>query len=270
VTVNPAATTLTLTSSLNPAPGGSTIAFTVSVQSTAGVPAGSVTLMDGTTVLSLLTLNAAGTATYGTSALAIGTHSLTASYAATGNFAASQAGLSQIVLPPPNFSIAPSGSLTLVTQHHGPISIAVIPLNGFSGDVTLSCGTLPPFATCEWGSAELTSASVTVSGGQASTQLIIDTSAVLGYEASSRSSGTTAGRIALAGLAFPVFCLLYRRRKRAIRLALCVLTLLSVLNLTGCDIKYPGSTPPGTYSIQISGTSGTLQNSAVLTLVVTN
>lgn len=270
ITVNPVPTILTLTSNLNPAPPGSTITFTVSAQSSAGVPPGSVTLMDGATLLASLPLNAVGTATYSTSTLVIGTHNLTVSLAANGNFAASQAALSQIVVPPPTFSITASGPLTLVTQHHGPITITVTPLYGFSGNVTLNCGTLPPFARCEWGDALLTSTSVSVSGSPASTQLTIETSAVLDYQSSTRPAGAGRTRIALAGLTFPLLCLIYRRRKGAVRLALCVIAGLSVLSLSGCDIKYPGSTPPGTYSITISGASGTTQNSGVLTLIVTN
>jgi hypothetical protein len=214
-------------------------------------------------------LNQAGSATFSTSSLLIGTHSLTASYAGSGNFSGSQDALAQVVLAPPTFTIAASGPLTLVTQHHGPITIAVTPVNGFSGTVALSCGALPPYATCEWASAELTSTSLPVSGGPASVQLVIDTSAVLGYESSSRTSGM-GKRELFAGLLFPVLLLLYRRRRSLGRIAICCLALLSALNLSGCSIKDPGSTPPGTYSITILGTSGTIQSTGTLTLIVTN
>jgi hypothetical protein len=128
---------------------------------------------------------------------------------------------------------------------------------------------LPPYATCEWASAELTSTSLPVSGGPASVQLVIDTSAVLGYESSSRTSGM-GKRELFAGLLFPVLLLLYRRRRSLGRIAICCLALLSALNLSGCSIKDPGSTPPGTYSITILGTSGTIQSTGTLTLIVTN
>jgi hypothetical protein len=270
VTVNPAATALTLSSNLNPAPPGAAIQFTVLVQSSAGMPSGSVTLMDGTTVLSVLTLNT-GTATYSSSTLAIGTHNLTATYAAGGNYAASQAALSQIVLAPPTFSVAPGGPLTLVTQQQGPVTITVTPLNGFSGDVTLSCGPLPEYATCEWGTSLLTSTTLAVSGRPASTQLQIDTSAVLGYEASRRPvPGASGSRFALAGLAVPAVWLLWRRRRGTIRPLICLLVLFAGLALSGCSSKYPGSTPPGTYTVTILASSGNIQNTGILTLVVTN
>jgi hypothetical protein len=276
VRVDPAPSVTTLTSSLNPAPGGASIAFTVVAKSAGGTPAGLVTLADGTAVLAVLALNPAGTATFSTSSLAIGIHNLTASYAGSANFAASQGTLTQAVLAPPTFTITPSGPLTLVTQHHGPIAIAVTPVNEFSGTVTLHCGALPPYATCEWAAAELTSTSIQVAGGPASVQLVIDTSAVLGYESSSRPGARGDGmnlaqrESVFAGLLFPALLLLHRRRRGLSRLAICSVAMFSILNLSGCGVKNPNSTPPGTYTILIDGTSGTIHSTGTLTLIVTN
>jgi hypothetical protein len=75
-----AATTTTLTSSLNPSKSGQQVTFTAKVMSGVGTPAGSVTFKDGTTTLAILPLNASGQATFSTSSLTVGTHSTTASY----------------------------------------------------------------------------------------------------------------------------------------------------------------------------------------------
>jgi ELWxxDGT repeat protein len=86
------ATTTTVTSSANPAVVGTTITFTASVVANApgaGKPTGTVTFKDITTVLGASTLNAAGQATFTTSALAVGTHAITASYAGDTNFLSS-------------------------------------------------------------------------------------------------------------------------------------------------------------------------------------
>ncbi|HYL37987.1 MAG TPA: Ig-like domain-containing protein [Bryobacteraceae bacterium] len=75
-----AATTTSLASSLNPSKSGQTVTFTATVTSGAGTPAGSVTFKDGTTILNTLPLNASGQASFATSALTVGTHSITAVY----------------------------------------------------------------------------------------------------------------------------------------------------------------------------------------------
>jgi ELWxxDGT repeat protein len=91
-TVQKDATTATVTASANPAVLGTTITFTAMVQANspgAGTPTGTVTFLDITTTLGTGTLNAAGQATFTTSALALGTHAISASYGGDNNFLAS-------------------------------------------------------------------------------------------------------------------------------------------------------------------------------------
>ncbi len=73
-----------------------------------------------------------------------------------------------------------------------------------------------------------------------------------------------------AGLLFPALLLLHRRRRGLSRLAICSVAMFSILNLSGCGVKNPNSTPPGTYTILIDGTSGTIHSTGTLTLIVTN
>ena len=100
-TVNQAATSTALASSPNPSTVGQSVTFTatVSVNSPgAGTPTGTVTFFDGTTPLGSAPLNSSGTATFATSALAAGTHAITASYGGDGNFTGStSAALTQTV-----------------------------------------------------------------------------------------------------------------------------------------------------------------------------
>jgi hypothetical protein len=67
---------------------GASVALTATVASTSGTPSGVVTFYSGATALGTGTLNN-GVATLTTTMLPLGTDSLTASYAATGNFGAS-------------------------------------------------------------------------------------------------------------------------------------------------------------------------------------
>jgi glucose/arabinose dehydrogenase len=98
--VNPAATTTTLTSSANPATAGQALTLTARVTPMApgaGTPAGTMTFRDGAAVLGSATL-VNGVATFTTSALAVGNHSLTATYGGDANFSGSTStALSQAV-----------------------------------------------------------------------------------------------------------------------------------------------------------------------------
>jgi autotransporter-associated beta strand protein len=84
-------TTTTLTSSPNPSLAGQQVTFTATVSPNGGspTPTGTVTFFDGTTPLGTATLNGSGVATFGTTALIAGPHSITAVYAGDANFAGS-------------------------------------------------------------------------------------------------------------------------------------------------------------------------------------
>jgi hypothetical protein len=75
-----------LISSLNPAPVGTPVTFTVTLTGNAAVPTGTVQFLDGTNMIGSGTLNASGQASFTTSTLAVGTHPMTAVYAATLDF----------------------------------------------------------------------------------------------------------------------------------------------------------------------------------------
>jgi autotransporter-associated beta strand protein len=98
--VNHASTTTTLTSSLNPSTSGQAVTFTAVVSATApgaGTPTGSVTFMDGTTILGTSSLTA-GRATFQTTTLSVASHQITAVYNGDGNFTGNtSAALTQIV-----------------------------------------------------------------------------------------------------------------------------------------------------------------------------
>jgi len=95
--VEPAATTTTLTSSLNPAPYGQTVTFTAVVASAApAAPSGTVTIKDGKTVLGSASL-VNGQMQISTSLLATGGHTLTATYPGSANFSGSSGSLSQVI-----------------------------------------------------------------------------------------------------------------------------------------------------------------------------
>jgi len=99
LTVNKDTPTVKLISSANPSVARQSITFTASVVPTniALVTTGMVAFADGSNPLGSVTLNANGIATLATSALAAGSHTITAAYSGDGNFNANSGSLVQSV-----------------------------------------------------------------------------------------------------------------------------------------------------------------------------
>ena len=118
-TVDQDAASATVTSSLNPSVYGQSVTFTATVSANSpgsGTPTGTVTFMDGsTTTLDTATLNASGKATFKTSALLAGSHSITVVYGGDTNFKTS----TSAVLKQPVQSSSSSSAAQLVDQALG-------------------------------------------------------------------------------------------------------------------------------------------------------
>jgi O-glycosyl hydrolase len=108
----PAATTLVLAATPNPAAAGAAVNLTATITSTAGTPTGSIAFFDGATNLGTGTLNASGVATFSTSTLSAGvTHTLTATYGGTTSFATSSSASVALVVNAP-IPVATTTALT--------------------------------------------------------------------------------------------------------------------------------------------------------------
>ncbi len=102
-TVNRAATTVALGSSLNPAVTGQAVTFTATVAAVApggGTPTGTVTFKDGNVVLGTVAVGTGGTATFTTSFAAAGGHVITAVYSGDVNFVGSSQAFTEQVNAP--------------------------------------------------------------------------------------------------------------------------------------------------------------------------
>ena len=100
----PVSTTTGVSSSLNPSTSGQSVTFTATVSDTSGgVPTGSVEFYDGSTDLgpgsALSGSGTSATSTLTTSTLTAGSHSISAVYTPTGDFAGSSGSLTQTVAP---------------------------------------------------------------------------------------------------------------------------------------------------------------------------
>jgi beta-glucanase (GH16 family) len=117
-TVNQAHSSTTLSSSLNPSAFGQAVVFTAAVSVVApgaGTLTGNVQFKDGTTNLGTTVAVSNGSATFSTSSLTVGAHSITAVYSGDGNFAGSTGSL-------PTQTVNPGGSSTSLTSSVDPSS----------------------------------------------------------------------------------------------------------------------------------------------------
>jgi sugar lactone lactonase YvrE len=126
---------------------------------TSGVPTGSITLMDGAAVLGVAPLSAAGGATFTTSSLALGTHTLSAAYAGDSNFLPSSPGLATVVVGAgPDFTLAATGLTTQSVAAGNAATFtfsAAIEGAGLSSPITLAVQGTPPGATASLNPANL-------------------------------------------------------------------------------------------------------------------
>jgi sugar lactone lactonase YvrE len=111
LTIAQAPTLTAISASPSNPTAGAAVTLTAQVSSTtSGSPTGTVTLLNGTTVLGLAPL-AAGVASISTTALAAGTNSLSASYSGDSNFLPSVSTPSSIVVgPASSFTLAATGA----------------------------------------------------------------------------------------------------------------------------------------------------------------
>ena len=139
---------------------GVPVTLTAQVASaTSGVPTGSITLMDGATVMAVAPLSAAGVATFTTSTLALGTDTLSATYAGDSNFLPSGPAIATVVVgAAPDFTLAATG---LTTQSVAPGNAVTFAFSaavqgaGLSSPITLAVQGAPPGATVSLNPANL-------------------------------------------------------------------------------------------------------------------
>jgi len=241
-----AASTTTLAASANPVAAGESVSFTAKVAGGLNMATGVVTFVEGGTVLGSAVLNSAGVATWSTSALNVGSHSVVARYAGDAGTAAS---LSAALIETVN-EAAPGGGFTLglsqVTVNAG--GAAVIPVMAAAGSslaraMSVSCTGLPDEASCEYAAGTVR---ITTTGPR-------DCGTTTPYG----TAGLPMAGPVLAGL----LVMFVPRRRRAWKGLLAVIcAVLVVGSVSGCgtgNCTDLGSRP-GTYTVSVglSGMSG--------------
>ncbi len=273
--VTPASTATTVTSSGSPATVGANVTFTATVTTTTGVVAGSVNFSDGATLLGTAVLNSSGVATFSTSTLSVGSHTITAAFQANTNFNASSATLTQVMnAPAGSFTLTASPATQYITGAGATVfQITVASLGAFAGQINLACSGLPADAACSFASNPTLTA-----GSSATVAMTVNTTAADAALRKPMPRNFKPGDLAPITFAavFPVeltglgifFAGLRRRKKlgsQKMRLLAFLVVSICILGLAGCGC------PPTvfqSYTITITGTSVTFITPAQSTSVI--
>jgi parallel beta-helix repeat protein len=271
-TITAITTKLALTASPNPAALGQpvTIVATATAIGSQQIPSGTVTFFDGSTVLGTALLGASGQASIAISTLALGTHTLTASYPSGTSFGNSTSPPIQETILASSFTVTLGPStITIHPGQQGSVAVQLSSVGLFSGPLTLSYGALPEYA-----SASLSSSSVSLTQGGTGTATLTLNTAAKTASAFNQSPSRPGARIVPSIFAASVVLLLpfgAIRRKRLAQLFYLLLTGLMIQGLAGCANRYyeVNLVTQGTYQVPITATdSNQVSATSNLTVVV--
>jgi hypothetical protein len=262
----------TLTLSANPTQQLDTMSVTFTAQLATTVnppptesPTGSITFLDGGTVLGTAPLNASGQAVYTTASLGDGVHSITATYGGDPSYLATTSNAVSVTISDLQVTRLDKISPIVLPGTTVTYSLQVAPqvASTFLYNVGLTVSGLPAGAT-----ATFSPATVSAGGGTTKFTLTINTAA-----ATATNRPPASPRLPLAlGLLLPIFgAIRFRRRLRSGMLPLLLLAILSlsaIAGLTGCSGAGLFAARKVAYSVTVTASEGTLQRSAEVPLAI--
>lgn len=273
-TVSKTASSTSVVSSSNPSTFGTSVTFTATVTSPLGGPSGTVTFQDGSSALGEAALGG-GKATFTTSGLVGGAHSIVAVYGGDANFASStSSALAQTVA---DFSLSASPSATTISAgSSSSYAISIATAGGFNQTILFQCSGAPASVTCAAPASQSATAgsyvpfNVTVTMKASALVVPVAPSSHPGRDFPVRLGWLLAlwACEILSGVAATT-------RSRSWRIG--GLTVCVLLACAGCatsgTVSNPSSssnptTAPGTYTLTLTGTSGSLAHNTTLTLTV--
>lgn len=169
--VTTASTATAISASSANAAAGTNITFTAAVTTSGTSPiVGTVNFLDGGAMIGSGTVGSGGVATYSTTTLAVGAHSITANYTGNADFNSSTSSAVAVTITSAGtFTLSANPSaVTITASIPGSTTVTVTPAGGFNQTVNLSCANPPSGYSCTFGPP-----SVTPSAGAASAVLTI-------------------------------------------------------------------------------------------------
>jgi hypothetical protein len=273
--------TIVLNSGPNPVLVTSAVTFTAGVSSSSGSPTGAINFYDSTALLATVALSQ-GAASFTTSGLAVGPHSITAVYSGDTNFVTVIS--SAVVQVVQDFSLSGSsggsgsgGSSSTPTQTVVPggtatYSLALGPVSGvvFPVPVTLSVSGVPPGATATV-SPQVVPAGSPLTNVTLSIQL---PSVTASLRPTDKPTNHRIPTVAWGVLLLPFLGRLRgsgRRLSRSFSVFLvCAAAVGATAGLSGCGSNSSGffAHPQQTYSVVVTATAGAVSRSTTVTLIV--
>lgn len=238
--------TVTLTGSPNPVFLRNPVVLTAAVSAASGTPTGTVTFLEGRTVLGVATVGGGG-ASISVSTLGVGSHTITASYGGDGNYAVALSNSIVILVQDfsltianPDVTIQHGGTAVynLVVSSVGGVGLASTIQLTFSGGPERSVSTLTP---------------VTVAAGSGITAATL----------TMHTPNYPAGPFVLAGLLGLLLAPLRRRGKRLRGLLMLMAVLVGLGSVSGCGSGWKAQR----FDVTVTATSGQLVRSAQATLI---
>ena len=167
-----------------------------------------------------------------------------------------------------NFGFSTSSSVaTVANDASTSLTLAVAPINGFSGPVTFTCSGLPANSTCTFSSPTLT----VTPNASATETLTISTG---GYKASNEAApfhhSGNGSYAALALMPFACILLFAGRKKLRINSKLMLMLVgaaVGAATLAGCSYTNT-ATPAGTAAVTVTATSGATNHTSTVNLTV--
>jgi hypothetical protein len=267
ITVNVTTPTLsTITSSLNPSLSTNSVTFAASVSAGAGTPAGSVAFYDGTTQLGTGPVSA-GSASYSTSSLAAGSHSITAVYSGDQNLLSVTSGTLVQVVESYSIGTATGSSSSATASPGGQASYSlVVTPPSVGGALKFSIAGLPAGATATFSPSS-------VSAGAAATNVTLTITLPGSAEVvpSQNPLKPTPAPLLLGLLVLPFVKRFWKGAYRwRFLFVVGIVTLAAAAGLGACGGGNSGNTGPVSqnYTLTVTASSGSLQQSTTLTLTV--
>ncbi len=265
--VNKAATAVQIATSTSPVSAGQTIEISAAVSPRVpSVPTGTIRFVaDGISTGAQLTsgpipVASSGPTVWNATFATVDQYVVAGTYSGDNNYSSSTSPqVTQLVTHSPDFSVTWPSNLTVASGQAVSAPLTVTAEYGFSGTVTFSCGNLPPGSVCSFANQ-----SVSVPTGAPGN----DTPATVVTNMTISTNGVAA---VTAGAFLLLLGIAGKKRKRSTQIGFAVCGFLLTGVLYGCGsnqyIRDP-DTEPGTYSVTLTATSGSIVHSHVVSLQV--
>jgi hypothetical protein len=216
------------------------------------IPQGTVSIFDHGVLVSTATTDSTGSATFVYTLASQGVSAITATYGGSSIFAGSTSAVVNIAVGSANetsdFRIDGPGSVTVSANANTAVSLQIVPVNGFTQTIQLSCSGLPAGEFCSLPANVTPSSAMTV-------MLTIASSS----------------RVIAAGFPGCILLFFFARRKRKLIAALMLIA--TAVLVSGCAGKSMMVNSSGaasqTYPVTIMATSGSITHLFVVNVTLT-